>query len=198
MAEHKKIGCGFYILASLSFIPLIGIIFAIISIVIGFIYRKKGGFKIMSIGVCGLLLTAITYGTLLYFGFIKKDGLYDDLRNELAQSQLMEIAQMIDYYYDKNGHMPKNLEVLKQEYPNEPLMIQDVTIISIDQKDRKNYYYEIMDDEKSFLLFAYGRDNTPFTKDDVEPSADSKVIMNSNWISRDFKRDLDYGKDENE
>ena len=72
--ERKKLGAGAYVIGGLSFIPLIGVIFGIISIIWGLATNKSGGKILAVIGTLGILSTVITYGWAFYEGFIKDDS----------------------------------------------------------------------------------------------------------------------------
>src|SRR5437899_13089066 len=96
--QNNRLGALPFVLGGISFIPMLGIAFGITAIVWGLVTRKHGGKKLAAIGAGGILLTAITYGSLFYFGFVQRGGIYDDLRRRLAQTELNSLVQSIEYY----------------------------------------------------------------------------------------------------
>ena len=71
--KEKKAPVALIILSGLSFIPLIGVFFGLISIVISLFDFKR--FKLLFIlGLSGIIFTIVIYSTLNYFGFQKRGG----------------------------------------------------------------------------------------------------------------------------
>jgi hypothetical protein len=82
----EKIGGLPFVFAGLAFIPLIGVAFGIVVIIMGLAAKKRGGLKVAPIGGIGICFTMVLNGGLFYFGFVRRGGIYDELRGELAQS----------------------------------------------------------------------------------------------------------------
>src|SRR5215469_1981759 len=78
--KEEKLGAGAYVLAGMSFIPLIGVVFGLIAIGRGIFTGRKGGKLLALIGAGGICFTIILYGSLFYFGFVQRGGIYDVLR----------------------------------------------------------------------------------------------------------------------
>ncbi len=76
--KKEKLGVFPYVVGVISFIPGIGILFGFIAIIWGIVTKKLGGRKLVIIGSCGIGLSVILYGTLFYFGFVQRGGIYDD------------------------------------------------------------------------------------------------------------------------
>ncbi|MHB9020183.1 MAG: type II secretion system protein GspG [Minisyncoccota bacterium] len=172
--EINKISRGYYVLGGLSYIPLIGIVFGVISIVIGAIKYNKGGKGLFYIGIGGILFSVIMYGSLFYFGFIKKGGIYDDLRLRMAKSNLTSLVESIEYYNLQNGKYPESLDILAKSMPKEkPVFIYDPTKINIlDNTNNTTFYCQIVEEGKAYYLLGVGSDNKPFTADDILPEID--------------------------
>ena len=96
-SDQNKIGVFPYIIAGMSFIPLIGVLFGIIAIVWGIIALNRGGKRLIIIGLLGITLTVTLYSSLYYFGFVKRGGIYDDLRKDLAQNNLNSLVQTVEF-----------------------------------------------------------------------------------------------------
>ena len=92
-----------WIFGGLSFIPLIGIIFGIIAIIIGASKKVKGQ---IFLGIAGILVTVCLYGGLYYFGFVAKTGIYADLRTKLALQIITTDAGQISLYKQQHGRLP--------------------------------------------------------------------------------------------
>jgi len=178
LMEKEKLGTLPYVISGLSYIPLIGVLFGLISIVWGLVTNKLGGKKLALIGFGGIVFTIILYSSLFYFGFKERGGVYDGLRVKLAQSSLLQAVQSIEFYKVQNGKYPISLEVLKKSLPQGSMVnLMDVTDVSFEHQPRY-FHYELIDD-KSYYLLGLGVDNIPYTKDDILPTinlaSDSKV-----------------------
>ena len=176
--KQGKLGAFPYIIGGLSFVPLIGIIFGIIAIIWGLVTKKNGGKKLAIVGACGIAFTVILYSCLFYFGFIKRGGVYDELRVKLAESNLVQVVQAVEFYKSQNGNYPDTLKTLQESLPeNSMVFVHDVTDIQIAGEPRY-YFYELIDQDHYYLL-AVGQDGQPFTPDDILPkieiNPDSKV-----------------------
>jgi hypothetical protein len=88
----RRLGRFAFIVAGLSFIPLIGALFGLIAIAWGLVKRKSGGRKLALIGTTGIAFSFIIFGSLFYFGFVQRGGIYDNLRVKLAQSGLNSLV----------------------------------------------------------------------------------------------------------
>ncbi len=98
-----------WVFGGLSFIPLLGVLFGIIAIIIGAVKKIKGP---IFIGIAGILFSVILYGGLFYFGFVAKTGIYADLRVKLT-SQIINIdAGKIALYKSQHGKLPTKLSDL--------------------------------------------------------------------------------------
>ena len=99
--EQKKLGNFPFVIGGISFIPLIGIIFGGIAIIWGLLTKKLGGKKLAIIGFSGICFSFILYGSLYYFGFKQRGGVYDDLRDKLNQKTINSLVQSIEFFKHK-------------------------------------------------------------------------------------------------
>ncbi len=167
--DDEKLGAFPYVIAGVSFIPGIGIIFGIISIVWGLVTKKLGGKKLAIIGASGIGFSIILYGALFYFGFAQRGGVYDDLRLRLSKNTITTLVQAIEFYKTQNGQYPESLEVLRNSLPqNSFVFIHDPTDVQIGGEPR-NYHYELKNNNHYYLL-GVGPDGLPYTSDDVLPN----------------------------
>jgi hypothetical protein len=157
-------GCLAFVIGGLSFIPLVGVIFGIISIIWGFAVKST---KLKIIGSAGIAVTVILYSSLGYFGSVQEGGVYDELRQKLATTQLNGAIQAIEFYKVQKGVYPKSLEELKESLPeNSMVFLFDPT--QIDAKEGAYYFYDLLDADH-YHIRALGRDGILNTEDDVLP-----------------------------
>lgn len=162
--EDKSPGCLGFVIGGLSFIPLIGVIFGLIAIVWGFAVKNTA---LKVVGSLGIAFTIVLYSSLGYFGFVQEDGIYDELRQEMAKSQLKSAIQSIEFYKVQNGSYPESLKALQESIPeNSFVFLFDPT--QIDATEGAYYFYELLGDSK-YHIRALGRDGAFNTEDDVLP-----------------------------
>jgi hypothetical protein len=188
--EEKKaarIGCLPFIIGGMSFIPLIGIIFGIITIILGFIFLKKRGWRLIVLGLSGILFTIILYTSLFYFGFVQRGGVYDKLRNDLAETQLTQIVTSVEYFKIQNGRYPDSLSELAEKSSDKMLFIIDVANIKPSSNASIEYYYELINNANGYYLFSSGIDGVPFSKDDILPDLSEDELKNIGYKIRPVK-----------
>jgi hypothetical protein len=169
---EEKLGTFPYVIGGLSFIPGIGFIFGAIAITWGLVTNKAGGKKLAKLGALGIGFGILLYGALFYFGFMQRGGVYDDLRARLAQTNLTQLVQSIEFYKLQNGQYPEDLDILRESLPKESLVfIYDSTQVGFGS-ELQLFYYELIDTEEYYLL-GIGSDNTPFTQDDILPAIEN-------------------------
>ena len=163
----EKLGKLPYVLGGMSFIPMFGMIFGIITIVWGLATKKLGGKRLAAIGAGGILFTIILYGALFYFGFMQRGGIYDDLRTKLAQTTLNSLVQSIEFYKVQQGKYPESLKVLQESLPRDSFApVFDPTNVKLGNP--RYFYYERVG-EDNYHLLGVGADGQPFTSDDIVP-----------------------------
>jgi hypothetical protein len=158
----------------LSFIPLLGVLFGIITIVLGLVSPKRGGKLVAAIGAGGICFTVILYGALFYFGFVQRGGVYDDLRAQMAQANLNTLVPSIEFYKIQHGQYPESLAVLQQSLPKNGatyVTVFDPTDVHIGRQPRYFYYERVGQDH--YFLRGVGPDGQPFTADDIVPQVSS-------------------------
>ena len=173
--QRESAGCLGYIIGGMSFIPLIGVFFGVIALVWGVVTKHT---KLKVVGSCGIAFTIILYSALGYFGFVQEGGVYDDLRSDLAKSQLTNVVKEIEFYKIQNGSYPESLEVLQNSLPeNSMVFLYDPAQVST---DGKFYYYKLIN-ESSYHVRSYGRDGLINTSDDILPSKIENVGLIANY-----------------
>lgn len=185
-SKPPESGC-LYVLGGASFIPLIGVPFGFFAFFAGLFTWRKGGWKLSLIGVGGILVTALLYGGLFYFGFVQRGGIYDGLRARMAQQQLNDLVKSVEFYKVQYGSYPTRLENLNPFLEDSPTSIYDMTRIGINVAQRL-YYYELDPAEETYYLFAVGADDTPFTSDDILPTISAQENSNVGYRARPIRK----------
>ena len=167
-------GSAPFVVAGLSYIPLVGVVFGIIAIAWGLALRTRRGQRVAAIGAGGIAFTIAIYGSLFYFGFVQRGGVYDGLRTKMAQSVLNGLVPHIEYYKVVHGEYPPTLEALSKSLP------KDAFVFAIDPSgpNGRPFYYQRVD-ATHYYLRGLGPDGVPFTADDliptIEPNARDKL-----------------------
>lgn len=175
-SPQKSFGCLAYVIGGMSFIPLIGVVFGIIMIIWGFVAKNT---KLKLVGLAGIMMTVILYGALAYMGFVQEDGVYDELRANMAKTQLTSAVQAIEFYKVQNGVYPDSLQTLQTSLPeNAMVFLYDSAQVSMDEMTF--YYYKRINDH-SYHIRSYGRDGIINTQDDVLPAAIENVGLDIDY-----------------
>ncbi len=160
-----------FVIGGLSFIPLLGVLFGLVAVIWGLTTRKLGGKKLALVGALGIVFTVVIYGSLFYFGFVQRGGVYDELRAKLAKTTLNSVVQAVEFYKLQHGNYPASLDELRSSLPKDSaIFIYDPTIVGRGDAPRE-FYYERVDAEHYFLR-GVGPDGQPFTADDIVPDVE--------------------------
>lgn len=175
----RKLGRGAFVVGGLSFIPLIGVLFGIVAIVWSLASRKEGGKALALVGAGGIAFTVMLYGALFYFGMIYRGGIYDEMRAKLAQQQLGQLVQSIEFYKVTNGDYPTSLQQLQEAAGKSTtsfttIFIYDPTDVRFGTGPRYFYYERVGTDR--YYLRSVGPDGQPFTADDIVPQVNDALL----------------------
>jgi len=169
VAPQPKIHTAAYVLAAVSFIPLIGLLFGIAALVLSILGWRKRCAKIVAlIASLGMLCTVALYGALFYFGFVQRGGVYDELRQQLTVNTLSTLVSEIEFYRLQHGAYPESLEQLQESQPNKPIFIVDTSNTPFSAEPFRLFYYERSGDAHYYLR-SVGNDGKAFTADDILP-----------------------------
>ncbi|MBW8723724.1 MAG: hypothetical protein JF625_01020 [Inquilinus limosus] len=170
-AKGERLSGFPFVVGGLSFIPLIGVPFGIAAIVWGVVTKKAGGKKLAIVGACGIALTILLYGSLFYFGFVQRGGVYDELRARMAQTTLNGVLPAVEVYRLQNGTYPDSLEQLRASLPKDStVMVIDGSNVRLGGTEPRPFFYQRVDADHYYLR-GVGPDGKPFTADDVLPQA---------------------------
>jgi hypothetical protein len=176
--KTESVGASAYVVGGLAFIPLIGVLFGIAAIAWGLATDKRGRKLLIGLGASGIGFTVVLYGSLFYFAFGQRGGMYDDLRAGMTQSSLNSLVPMVEFYKIQNGRYPESLDELQKSLPKESFIsVYDPSIAAFGARPQQ-FYYERTDSDHYYLR-AVGPDGKPFTDDDIVPqigmSSGSKI-----------------------
>lgn len=166
-APRPPLPGGYYAFGCASFVPLLGIFVGVIAIAIGLSSRKKGGRVLALLGAGGIAFSVLLYGSLFYFGFVQRGGVYDGLRAQMAQSTINALVPQIEFYRLQHGTYPPSLDALRKASSRQSVLMTFDPSTAI---PRPFYYERIGNDH--YYLRGVGPDGKPFTADDLVPNVD--------------------------
>lgn len=149
--SEEKVSAFHYVIAALSFIPLIGILIGLITTIFGFFTKKKGGGIVAVIGVSGIV-----------FMFFLKDIGFLKVLDQNQATVIFDGLKQNDAVVFELNHTLDFLESVREQYGAYPPFLENINT-SI------NLHYELIDLEHYYLLEP-GKDKIPFTADDILPS----------------------------
>ena len=167
----------------ISVIPLIGLIWLVVLMCLRGTSGENrfgqeplkllGGKTLAIIAVCGVVGTIIIFGLFIYFGFVQRGGIYDNLRVQLGISTITSLVSEIELYKVQNGEYPETLEAFHKSLPDKSMIfVFDPTHVAMDGEQRY-FHYELVD-ESHYYLLGVGADEKPYTNDDVLPNIELK------------------------
>lgn len=166
----------------LSFIPFLGSLFGLISIVLGAMKFRVGGGKLILLGILGFIANVGFYFLILHFmirGFMGAPS----VNSEMAQNNLRETVLSLEFYKQVHGRYPVNLRDLIQE--KDRAEIGDVFLyddsFGFSGGKLQFHQYGLLPDKKSYYLYDLGPDKTPGTADDIYPDLSPEEIAHSGY-----------------
>jgi len=168
--ESPKLGIFPYILAGLSFIPAVGMLFGSMAIVWGLVTPKPGGKRLAMIGAAGIAVTVAIYGTMFYFMMLKNGGPWAKLNTQMAQMHVTQLVPWVEFFKLQNARFPESMEELKEFVPKDIFIsVVDPLLAVPKQPDKSSYYYYERVGDDHYYLRSVGEDRQPFTADDLVP-----------------------------
>lgn len=166
--EREKPGALPYVIAGLSYIPLLGVLFGIVAMIWGMTTSKARGGVVAAIGAGGIAFTVLGYGALFYFGFQQRGGVYDDMRAQMAQGSVNSLVPSVEFYKVQYGTYPVSLDELQKSLPKGSFISTfDPSGAGITEQP-KHFFYQLAGTDHYYLR-GLGADGKPFTADDVVP-----------------------------
>ncbi len=154
-----------YLVAWLSFLPGLGVVFGGIGIVWG---ATRNALSLILIGVGGIAFNVALILVVIYFGLLQRGGTFDRLREELAAQMLVQVVDEIEAYHEERGRYPQQIADLAPP-GRRPDPTVDPTFMQRGLASDPHFFYELLPDEAHYFLRSVGTDGVPFTADDILP-----------------------------
>jgi len=169
--EEPKVSWVEYIFGFCSFIPLVGVFLGIISIVLGALKFKAGGWKVVLLGIGGILFTVCLYGAMFLFMFTGKNNMMNDMWQQMTKANLRQCVMALEFYHQVHGEYPAKLEDLPSAKfaPGSTVNFLDQSGGFESHLGTQLFYYERTTDGTGYYLLGRGEDGVPFTADDLLP-----------------------------
>jgi hypothetical protein len=182
--EEKKVTLAEYIIGFCSFIPMIGVLLGAVSIVLGALKFKAGGWKVILLGVGGILFTIVLYSAIFFFAFSGKNNVMTDMQNQMSRGNLRQCVLALEFYKQVHGAYPDKLQDLLD--PKHPTALGMVNFYDQTGGLMKNmapqfFYYEKTADGTGYYLLGRGPDGKEFTGDDVLPDLSPEEMAHSGF-----------------
>ena len=169
--RRDRLSVAEWIVGACSFIPGLGVLLALVSVILGAIRYKVGGWKILILGLGGIVFNVALFAAAFHVAFSGKLGPGAPFAI-LARQHLVGVVKSLEYYKQAHGKYPEALEELtagKRPEVQQGLMIFD-TSAGVNFKGRLPYFqYGLLDGGRHYYLFGVGPDGQAGTADDVFP-----------------------------
>jgi hypothetical protein len=179
--EKKKHGVGAFVLAGVSFIPLIGIFTGIICIVIAVAGKKSNSKLLGGLGFAGIMFSVVLYGSMFYKMF--NDETFSKGFESHAISAMTSLVRHIEYYKLQHSAYPESMAALRENLKEGEMVFSfDMSGPLNFEGQQRDFYYEVINEGANYLLFGVGQDSVAFTVDDIFPIIDPEKDNNIGWV----------------
>lgn len=152
----------------LGLIPVVGAINGLLMVVSGISKYKDTRYTL--IGIAGILVTAATFISIIYYAngssFSNYDRLFRRGFADMSQKDVNSLVKEVEFYKMQNGVYPDSLQQLVKK--DQFIPIYDPLL-----GDKKGNYYNYRKIGLKYTLFSSGIDETPGTSDDIYPTVDT-------------------------
>lgn len=166
LQSKKRAGRLPYAMAVASFIPLIGVLFGLVAIVMGTARRAWGA---VMLGASGVLFSAI-----LYLALVPGGGIYGKMRAVLAVNVLNSAVKDIESYKERHGRYPASLSEVEPKDKKTLNNFLDPVLTKQGAGLNGRFYYQLDPSGDFYFLRSVGPDGIPFTGDDILPALPEK------------------------
>ena len=178
--NKKKHGPLIFVVAGLSLVPLIGVVFGIVCILTAAISRKSNSLLLGSIGVVGILVTVVLYGVILPSKF--NDPEFSKKFEPHAKSAMTSIIRHVEYFKLQNSRYPKSMEELKTTLKEGELVFMHDVSAPGKFGEQRDFFYKVVNEGNNYLLLGVGVDGIPLTNDDIYPLIDPEKDKAIGWV----------------
>lgn len=182
--EEERHGVLPILFSLTSFIPLIGVLIGVICVVIGIVSKKKYSNVIGIIGFLGIMFTFLLYGSMFYM-MMNNEEVAEKLAEGMemhSENNLTTLVRHIEYFNLQNGKYPESIDEIRGMLKEGEIVVTyDMKYNSPLDTEVREFYLEVINDGRNYLLFGLGKDNVPFTEDDIYPIIDIEKDKNIGW-----------------
>ncbi len=150
------------LLAGLSFIPFLGILFAAGAVSWGLVSNRRRAKLAFILGAIGGLLTVGETAAIVFWA--SRTGEWSKAQQELIQEDLRRVAAAIDAYRERTGALPRDLATLARPGSGDPLL--NVIDRSASLFSLSPFKY-VQLEGGAYEVYAVGKDGLPNTPDDI-------------------------------
>ncbi|HTA75951.1 MAG TPA: hypothetical protein VK791_02200 [bacterium] len=183
-ASKEKISTGEYVIGFCSFVPVIGVLLGLVSIVLGALRFKAGGWKLIALGLGGIFFTTAIYAGFYFtvFNSDKKNKGYALISKQYLKQTMMAV----EYYKLVHGQYPEHLEDMsdKKDPFSRMNCIYDISGGMSSTLKMKPFFYELTPDKQHYYLLGVGPDEQPFTADDINPELDTDELAHVGYVKK--------------
>jgi len=160
-----------------------GVFAGMACILLAVIGRRSNSMLLGGLGFSGIMCTVIIYGVILP-SVINNIDLSKHFEPQ-AKSAMTSLVRHAEYFKLQHGHYPESLEELRANLKDgELVFFYDMSGPLRPDQEPREFYYEVVGDGDSYLLFGVGGDAEPFTSDDIYPLIDPVKDKNIGWVSQ--------------
>lgn len=181
-AVKPKHGMIAFLVSLICFIPVLGIIFSLVYLIVATVSSKSNSkyFALIALAGIGFNYLLFQYAQEKLF---EDKVFYADFEPH-AVSELTAIVRHIEYFKLQNGRYPHDLNELKATVKDgEMLTFVDFSAPRTALEPPREFHFELINEGSNYLLFGIGQDNVLYSDDDVLPIIDKEKDQNIGWVS---------------
>ena len=165
--KPDKSSVPLYVLAGMSFIPILGVLLGAIGLTWGLLSSRPHAIRAGIIAGGGAMLNIVGLITLAFFITRDDEGVYSRAREIATRQDLLTLVREIEEYREANDEYPPSLTALQRR----PAVLRTINIY--DQTagvlTPRVYSYQVARDGGSYDLYSFGADGEAGTPDDIRP-----------------------------
>ncbi|HEY5038815.1 MAG TPA: DUF255 domain-containing protein [bacterium] len=170
-----------YLIGFLSLVPFVGVMAALISIILGLIKIRQGGWKLFLLAFLGMGVTGGAGYYYYYEMFVTREGIMGQAWEKITVDGLTQTVKNIEFYKMEHGQYPKALTDLPSDAKKN---IYDMEAMHGNLHDLKLFLYDVQLDGQTYYLFSRGPDGEAFTADDLFPRLDPEASSKFGYRQR--------------
>ena len=157
-----------YVLAGMSFIPILGVLLGAIGLTWGLLSSRPNAIRAGILAGGGAMLNLVVLMALtFYLARGDENGIFDQAVQVATQQDLLKLVREVEAYREANDAYPPSLTALQRR----PAVLRTINIY--DQTagvlTPRVYSYELARDGNSYDLYSIGADGEAGTPDDIRP-----------------------------